>query len=277
MASYRFRPIHLHWLSLDVVAGAVVSHVAASRMPTGKTQSHAWVAVILGLVVLGIYTLDHLLDNRHPGQPRTQRHSFIKTYEPLVWRVTIGALVIAGGLAWLVPRELWEFALGMVTLARFYLWGVSRIPVKSQRQALKEPITALIYASGVWGSTWFLGEVVTWESIVLGMLFYLLTFQSLLLFSHFEAIRYKEVYNLARWLQRPLTFKLLNGITLVTLITCLVVLFLTDHHYTQRLSIFLMVMALTHHWMMKNPEKIISDERFRVLGELVFVLPGLVL
>lgn len=276
-STYRFRPIHLHWLSLDVVAGAVVSHLAANRMPTGKTQVNTWVAVILGLVVLGIYTLDHLLDNRRPEQPRTQRHSFIKEHEPLVWRITIGALVVAGGLSWLVPRELWGFALGMVGLAALYLWVVSRIPVKSHRQALKEPITALLYASGVWGSTWFLGEAVSWESIVLGILFYLLTFQSLLLFSHFEAIRYKEVFNLARWLQRPLTLRLLNGITLLTLLTCLLVLFLTDHKYTQRLSIFLMIMAFAHHWMLSNPEKIISDERFRIMGELVFILPGLVL
>lgn len=274
---YRFRPIHLHWLSLDVVAGAVLSHLAASRMPTGKTPINTWVTVILGLVVLGVYTLDHLLDNQRPAQPRTQRHAFIKQYEGTVWRITIGALLLAGGLSWLIPKELWKFGLGMVAVAALYLWGVSRIPVKSHRQALKEPITALIYASGVWGSTWFVGEAVAWESIVLGIVFYLLTFQSLLLFSHFEAIRYREVYNLARWLQRPVTFKVLYGITLLTLLACLTVLFMTDHRYVQRLSIFMLCLAGAHYWMLANPEKIIADERFRIMGEAVFILPGLVL
>jgi hypothetical protein len=274
---YRFRPIHLHWLSLDVVAGAVLSHLAANRLPDGQTEINTWVVLILGLVVLGVYTLDHLLDNRRPEQPRTQRHAFIREHEAIVWRVTLGALVLAAGLSWLIPRALWEFGAGMVALAALYLWGVSRLPVKSHRQAMKEPVTSLIYASGVWGSTWFLGNTVSWESIVLGITFYLLTFQSLLLFSHFEAIRFKEVYNLARWLQRPLTLKILQGITLITVVTCLVVLFLTDHRYAQRLAIFLLLMACAHYWMIKNPEKVVTDERFRIVGELVFVIPALAL
>ena len=274
---YRFKISHLHWLSLDVVAGAVVSHLAANRLPTGKTPLNGWVTVILGLVVLGIYTLDHLLDNRKPEQPRTQRHGFIREHESIIWRVTLGSLGLAMFLSWLIPRQLWEFGAGMVVLVAFYLWGVSRIPMKSHRQALKEPITSLIYAAGVWGSTWFLGEGIAWESIVLGIVFYLLTVQSLLLFSHFEAIRYREVFNLARWLKRPLTLGILKGITIGTLLTCLIVCFLTEYHYTQRLAVMLILMSLVHYWMLRNPEKVVSDERFRIVGELVFIMPGLVL
>ena len=92
---YRFRASHLHWLSLDVVAGAVVSHIAANRMPTGRTPLNIWVTIILGLVVLGIYTLDHLLDNQKPEQPRTQRHSFIRDNEAIIWRLTLGSLGLA--------------------------------------------------------------------------------------------------------------------------------------------------------------------------------------
>jgi hypothetical protein len=274
---YRFRPIHLHWLSLDVVAGAVVSHLAASRMPDGNTPVRGWVVVILALVVLGIYTLDHLLDNRRPEQPRTQRHGFIRQYEPVVWRIVLGALVLAGGLSWLIPRELWTFAAAMVVLSALYLWVVSRIPMKSHRQALKEPLTSLIYASGVWGSTWFLGNSVSWESAILGAVFYVLTFQSLLLFSNFEAIRYREVYNLARWLQRPLTLKILKTLTFLTVLTCFTVVLFTDYRYAQRLSIFLLIMSGIHYWMLQNPEKIVTDERYRILGEVVFLLPGLAL
>lgn len=274
---YRFKLIHLHWLSLDVVAGAVLSHLAAARISGGKSSINAWVTVILGFVVLGVYTLDHLLDNRRPEQPRTQRHAFIREHEPIIWRITIGALVIAGALSWLIPRELWEFGAVMVLIAALYLWGVSRIPLKSHRQALKEPLTSFIYASGVWGSTWFIGETVSWESYTLGIVFYLLTFQSLLLFSNFEAIRYKEVYNLARWLQRPLTLRLLKGISIITLMTCLAVAIFSENHYTQRLSIFLIIMTGIHYWMLLNPEKVVSDERFRIVGEAVFIIPGLVL
>lgn len=274
---YSFHPNHLHWLSLDVVAGALLSHLAANRLPDGSTPLNGWVTVILGLVVLGIYTLDHLLDNRKPEQPRTQRHAFVKQYEPVIWRVTLGALALAAGLSWLIPRQLWEFAIAMVVFVSLYLWGVSRLPIKSYRQALKEPVTSLIYAAGVWGSTWFLGESITWESAVLGIIFYLLTVQSLLLFSHFEAVKYREVFNLARWLKRPNTMRILKGISLLTLITCLTVCFLTEYRYVQRLSIMLIAMAAVHFWLLLNPEKAVSDERFRLVGELVFFLPGLVL
>lgn len=274
---YQFHPIHLHWLSLDIVAAALVSHLAASRMPDGNAPVNAWVPLILGLVVLGVYTLDHLLDIRRPEQPRTQRHVFIREHESWIWRVTIGALVVAAALSWLLPFSLWKFGAGLGAFAGLYLWGVSRIPLKSNRQALKEPLTALIYAGGVWGSTWFIGEEpVVWESIVLGIVFLLLTFQSLLLFSHFEAIRFREVYNLARWMQRPLTLRVLKGITLASVLTTLIVLFVTDYRYTQRLSIFLLAMALIHYWMLANPEKGVQ-ERFRIVGEMVFLLPGLAL
>lgn len=274
---YRFRPSHVHWLSLDVVAGAILSHVAANRLPAGKTPLNTWVTVILGLVVLGIYTLDHLLDNQKPEQPRTQRHAFIREKEAIIWRITLGSLGLAALLSWLIPRQLWEFGMGMVVLVALYLWGVSRMPMKSHQQALKEPITSLIYAAGVWGSTWFLGESISWESVVLGIVFYLLTVQSLLLFSHFEAIRYREVSNLARWLKRPMTMGILKGITIVTILACLTVCFLTEFQFAQRLCIMLILMSLIHYWMMLNPEKVVSDERFRIVGELVFLLPGLVL
>jgi hypothetical protein len=275
--TYRFQPIHLHWLSLDVVAGAVVSHLAASRLPTGRTPINVWVTIILGLVVLGIYSLDHLLDNHRSVPPRTQRHRFNRQYEPLIRQLIMGVFALAGALCWFIPAELWKFGGGMVAFVALYLWVVSRLPLKSHRQALKEPLTALIYASGVWASTWFLGQPVIWESIVLGVLFYLLTLQSLLLFSHFEAIQYREVYNLARWLKRASTMQVLQGITFLTALTCVTVCYLTDYRYVQRLAIILLFMSLVHLWMWKNPEKIISNERFRIWGELVFVMPWLVL
>jgi hypothetical protein len=274
---YRFRPNHLHWLSLDVVAGAILSHLAATRLPSGKTPINAWVTVILGLVVLGIYTLDHLLDNQKPEQPRTQRHAFIRENEAIIWRVTLGSLGLAALLSWNIPRQLWEFGFGMVILVTLYLWGVSRMPLKSHQQALKEPLTSLIYAAGVWGSTWFLSESIPWESVVLGIIFYLLTVQSLLLFSHFEAIRYREVFNLARWLKRPLTLGILRSITLVVILACVTVCFLTEFQFVQRLCIMLILMSLVHYWMLLNPEKVVLDERFRIVGELVFLMPGLVL
>ncbi len=277
LSPYRFRFSHLHWLSLDVVAGAVVSHMAANRLPTGKIPLNAWVTVVLGLVVLGIYTLDHLLDNQKPEQPRTQRHAFIRKNEASIWRLTLGSLGLAALLSWLIPRQLWEFGIGMVVFVSLYLWGVSRMPMKGHQQALKEPVTSLIYAAGVWGSTWFLGESVPWESIALGIIFYLLTAQSLLLFSHFETIRYREVFNLARWLRRPLTLGILKGITIFAILACITVCFLTDYQFTQRLCIMLILISLVHYWMILNPEKIVSDERFRIVGELVFLLPGLVL
>ncbi len=233
--------------------------------------------IILGLVVLGIYTLDHLLDNLKAEQPRTQRHTFVKEYEPVIWRVALGSLLLAGCLSWLIPEQLWEFGLGMVAFVALYLWGVSKMKVKSHQQALKEPITSLIYAAGVWGSTWFLGVDVSWESKTLGIIFYLLTVQSLLLFSHFEAIKHREVFNLAQWLQRKNTLRILKMISLITLVVCLTVCYLTEYHYVQRLAIIMIAMTAAHYWMILNPEKVVTDERFRIAGELVFFLPGLVL
>ena len=52
-----------HWLSLDVVAGAMLTHTIAQRLPDGHGKV-SWASTLLvGISVFAIYVIDRLLDN----------------------------------------------------------------------------------------------------------------------------------------------------------------------------------------------------------------------
>lgn len=65
----------LHYLSLDVVAGAVLSSIMFWKMPDGNSQPNALVLVVLAICTWIIYILDRLLDNIK-SEPQDARHQF---------------------------------------------------------------------------------------------------------------------------------------------------------------------------------------------------------
>ena len=274
-----FRPIYLHWLSLDVALGAVLSYTAAARLALPQPDHSTWQAATLGLAVFTIYALDHWLDNqkRTSSTPTTPRHHFHQQHEALLIRVIAGTGLVTALLATQLPWALWRFGLLLGLVTALYLGFVWKLRPESKGQGFKEPLTALVYSAGVWGSSWVTVEPVAWESIVLGGAFGLTVFQSLLLFSHYEALSSPASPNLARRMGRNRTTTTLKLLLGTAVIACLVVLFWTESRYAIRLSIILLLMPVANWAIFTQSERLLPNERYRLWGEAVFMLPALVL
>lgn len=148
-----------HFLSLDIVAGALGMSLLAARLLDAR-PGWAWYACLV-LTVWLLYTGDHVLDAwRHRKQGVRELHRFIFHYrKPLLF--AMGAVALADSVVVLntLPRELlrWSLALGGLVLLFYTLRHILR------RNKLffvpGEFFVLLIYLAGTW-----LGPMVFRES-----------------------------------------------------------------------------------------------------------------
>lgn len=134
-------------LSLDVVAGGVAGG-ALAVWATGARMPLAWWG-ILALSIWTVYTVDHLLDARRLGaRLQDHRYRFHAAHAfPLAATVLLaGLLSLAAALAWLPERVLLGgCALGVLTAVH-----LARAQLRCRRWIPKEVFVALIYTAGIW-------------------------------------------------------------------------------------------------------------------------------
>ena len=277
LQNYRFSLIHLHWLGLDIVVASVAAHLAASRLADGTSNTSIWQSLLVGLGAFGTYLLYYQFDNRRKERPVSPRSTFHETYHSEFRKLGAGSLVFALLLFWLTPKPLWIFILSFGVGLALFFWLITQLPLKKDLRAIKEPLTALLFSVGVWGSTWFIKEEIPWESKVLGGAFFLTVLQNFLITAHFEAVRYKGTFNLARLLRKANNMKMVYGIAVAVLLAGCLTIYYTEFRYSQRLSVFVIAMALSPIIILKNAEKIVLNDRYEFLIKLVLLLPLLAL
>ncbi len=259
-----------HWLSLDVVAGAMITHSIALRLPDGHGKVYWASTLLVGISVFIIYVIDRLLDNRKPNFTSTPRHRFHAKYEPILLKIVTG-LGVSGliCLFWL-PSNMLLMGFGLAIVAVVYLWVVYKTAPHSNIQLLKEPFVALIYTLGIWGTALSTTPNASWESVVFMVLFGLLAFQNLLLFSWFESFEVEEGYSLAIAWGTETVSTILNGLVIVVILTAFAALLFTQHRYCVRTSITVAMMSLCMHLLKRQPAQAMAQERYRWLGDGVF-------
>jgi hypothetical protein len=266
-----------HYLSLDVVLGTVLSYAAASRLPDGTTPFSGLTALVLGLTVWTIYTLDRLLDIRKPSALVTARHDFHRQHERWLWWAVGGTGLLAGVLSFWLPAAIWRWGLGLGLFTAGYLWVVSRLSGRNVGQVLKEPLTALIYTAGIWGAALAPHPVVTWPDVVLTLLYGVLVFQSLLIYSWFEAHESTETVTLVTWLEPEPAAALAEGLAVGIGAVVVVVSLIGVEHYQQRFLFVELGMTAVHGLLVRYRAFFGENARYRIVGEVVFWLPGLLL
>lgn len=263
--------------------GAVLSNKLADRL--SDVQPVHWTTpAVLALVVWVIYTLDRLLDIRKPGVTVTPRHQFHREQAPYLWQGVIGAAALAGLLAFWLPASVLRFGAVLGLLCALYVAGVYRLPADHPAQWLKEPLVALLFAAGVWGSIWVQRPAVTGVFVAEGVMFTAIAFQNLLLFSVMEK---RETPQLApaslaqRWGEVTCD-RVLRWLTFGVVATALGICFLNDGvgaspRFAQRAALMLGIMSITLYVIQRYPAYFLRHERYRWLGDAVFWLPALVL
>ncbi len=267
-----------YYLSLSVVIGAVFSHRMAVRL-SGTEPVHWATWPVLALAVWAIYTADRLLDVRKADAPNTPRHQFHRNNADLLWRVVAGAAVLASGLAVFLPGGVIRFGMVLGLVCAAYVLIVFQLPARHPALLLKEPLVALLFSAGIWGSVWTQRPTLTGIEIAEFVLFLLICAQNLLLFSVFEwrESPQRSVFSLATAWGFDACDTVLRWLTVFVVIGAISVCFLTDDRFAQRAALILGLMSGVLYAIQRYPVWFLKNERYRWLGDLVFWMPVLVL
>ena len=267
-----------YYLSVLVVIGAVFSHRMAVRL-SGTEPVHWATWPVLALVVWAIYTADRLLDIRKANGPTTPRHQFHRNNADLLWRIVAGAAVFAGGLALFLPGGVIQFGVVLVLVCAAYVLLVFQLPARHPALLLKEPLVALLFSAGIWGSVWAQRPTVSGIEIAESVLFTLIAGQNLLLFSVFEwrESPQQSLFSIATAWGFGTCDVVLRWLTVLVVIGAISLCFLTDDRFTQRAALMLALMSTVLYAIQRYPVWFLKNERYRWLGDLVFWMPVLVL
>lgn len=262
-------------LSLDVVFGAMICNIMFWKISFSNAQMPIPVVLILGFSVWIIYILDRLLDNKKPNQIATERHHFHQKYRIFLW-VCIGvSMLFCFILLLYIPSKI--LILGIITtlITGIYLYLTSQFSSENNFQHYKESITAAVYTMGVFTTTILNNFSVI--NLFIGLLFLLITFQNLLLFSLSEFKKNPDCHNLASYWGTK------NSRKIIIIITSIVILigvywikanrltYLGQVFFVEILmSFILLIISLFNNTFLIN-------DRYRWVGDGIFLLPLLII
>ena len=261
-------------LSLDVVLGGVIFSNALAFIFLVKLPSS--VSFALGACIWLIYTLDHLIDARNvEKKASTKRHIYHQKYGKVIFIVFVIVAIIGLGTLLYLPYLVLIYGcilLGLVGLYFLTIWYFKIF-------FAKEIFIAILYGCGV-----FLGVLVMVRQVDQAfILFYIqttiLASINLLLFSLIEEQQdRRDGHN--SWLIRFGVVRGKEHIRILFLLLSLsiglgIILFYEQRTYILLQLIFVsMEFALWLIYSFKDWFQI--NERYRWLGDLVFLLPGLI-
>lgn len=261
-----------HWLSLDVVLGAMLVHTAANHLPDGHTPA-SWVSTTLvGIAVFVIYTIDRFLDNRKASRPNTPRHRFYHQHRELLLKIVIGLSLLGIALVFWLPLNVIVLGGVLALFSSVYLYVVYQSDTHHSAQLWKEPFVALIYTCGLWLPSCLTSTPTIWEHYALLILFGLVAFQNLLLFSWFESFDLDEGYSLAIAWGTETVGKVLGVLTVLVGVGGVVVAIGTSHHYASRFALTIAMMSGLTFLLKIYAPYLTAKERYRWLGDGVFLL-----
>ena len=149
---------HIHFLSLDIVIGALASSCFAARL-FGVDPGWVW-WLILALTVWLLYTGDHMLDAwRHRKKVEREMHVFMLKHRKIV-RFALGVVALVNFMLIinLLDKQLMKYALVLAGLVLLF-YAMRHIFRKNKLLHIPgEGFVLLLYMAGTW-----LGPAVVFE------------------------------------------------------------------------------------------------------------------
>ena len=261
ISAYRF----LNATSIDVTAGAIVCAGFFAKVMNVYVRPSAFIA--LGLSVWIIYTVDHLLDvKRLTSTASTQRHRFHQRYFKIFSVLVVLALVADVLAVLMIRRPLFIAGLFLSLLILFYLL------VQRYLNLFKEFCGGILYTGGVTLPVLMFGYTdIQIPVLLLIIQFLFTTWLNLLLFSYFDKERDEKDHHVS------FATKMGDTTTKAVIITLLVICVGLGFYQIvffgsfSAAIILIMDFILALILLMKN--KFVLNERFRLLGDAVFLFP----
>ncbi len=262
----------LHYLSLDVVLGAVASSWMFWKIPDGNGVVNLPSILILGICTWIIYILDRLLDNLK-SEPEDARHQFHFQHQYYLQVGIIILFFIAAILAFLLPRNVIYFGIVLSVLILIYFYILQKKSRSANYQYFKEIFTSAIYSLCVVGSAFSTKINLDWQAYLAAFIFFLLVHQSILIFSFYESQVYPTTKNLAKKLGKTNCTYLILGVLAISAIS----IFFTNNLFLQKVFFVETLMAFCSVLIYFFQTKLAKSENYRWLGEMVFWLPLMLL
>lgn len=262
----------LHYLSLDVVLGAVASSWMFWKIPDGNGVVNLPSILILGICTWIIYILDRLLDNLK-SEPEDARHQFHFQHQYYLQVGIIILFFIAAILAFLLPRNVIYLGIVLSVLILIYFYILQKKSKSANYQYFKEIFTSAIYSLCVVGSAFSTKINLDWQAYLAAFIFFLLVHQSILIFSFYESQVYPATKNLAKKLGKTNCTYLILGVLAISAIS----IFFTDNLFLQKVFFVETLMAFCSVLIYFFQTKLAKSENYRWLGEMVFWLPLMLL
>ncbi|MEM9324842.1 MAG: hypothetical protein AAGA85_04275 [Bacteroidota bacterium] len=252
----------IRWLSVHIALGAIcvlyfVDRLQQLGLPTA-------IYICLFAAVWTIYLVDHKLDARKEGLATPRRH-FHRASRRLIDGLILFNLIIGLLAMAFIPRP--------VVLGGLFLAGLSLVYLRFAGQLgswrVKELLTALCYGAGVMLAPLYYGPF--WPTLILTSQLAVLALANLLLFSMFEKDA-DEAEGFSSWVtemgsrRSEHLLRILLALTIVSAIAFMVTLY-------WRFQLFMLVASLILFFISFKRDYFGQRERYRVFGDLVFILP----
>ncbi|TDQ13708.1 hypothetical protein DFQ04_3432 [Algoriphagus boseongensis] len=268
--------IHLTWLSIDVVLGAIAGLLFFFKLFRVNLDPNIF--LLLGLAVWAIYTADHLLDARNAKELITSRHKFHQKFQSVLL-IALG-LVVAFGLvyAYLVLGWSREFYLSLIFGATIFLTMVSLRKAGRLAGILKEISTSIFYVLGVaWIPLLRADSLdITWQSLTLLLFYILLAFLNLLMLSFLDR-KEDQVQGFVSAASIVEPDKLILGIRRLSFLIIFgsFASFILFSSFYRPYACLILMMTFMHFFSFFNPK--LSAHTKRIRTEASFFLPFLLL
>lgn len=263
---------YLNILSLDVAVGASICTVYLSKF---FHVDISWPpAVVLGLTVWLIYTFDHLQDSRKIGSSaNTIRYLFHQRYSNILTICCVGVLILISMLVFKLSSSTLMLGSALSCLVIAYFIFLHFLGLKASYH--KEVSIAVIYSTGIFLAPFSLykGQIFGIH-ILIFMQFVNMAFINLMIFSWLE--NDKDRHNNFPSLVHILGIKLSKTLIFVLLLAQLLTsVFLINSYKIVDISYIILAMTTILGGIAFFSEYFVQNERYRVIGDFVFLIPVL--
>jgi hypothetical protein len=260
-----------HLLNLDVVFGAMICNIMFWKLPLGNGFISKPSVAILGLSVWIIYVLDRLLDNQKNALILTERHFFHQTNQKILWLCVMICSIICVVLLFFIPFNIIKFGIVICLITGLYLLIVNQVSSENSFQHFKELLTAFVYTAAVWGTATF--DKFNTSTVFLGLIFFLITFQNLLLFSYFELENFPKTNNLAKHFGKKSSKYIIFGIFFFIIFLSIFSFVILENTYQYKVISVEIMMSFSLVLITYFSKFTLQHDRFRWLGDGIFLFP----
>ncbi len=257
----------INLLSVDVSIGAVISAVFFAKIFNVHILFHE--LVVLGLTVWIIYTSDHLIDAYKLIQPASsKRHLFHQHhFKILLSLVLVAVLVVISQIAFIHrPLLLAGIMLALLVVVYFF--------IQHKLLFLKEMVGALLYTGGVLLIPLSAKDsLLTFLQLQFIVQFGLVVLTNLLLFSWFDWLhdQHDRHHSFTTTFGEQITSKVLLFLIVANAVLTGAQFLFFPLHPMYVFTIILMQLILLIIFF--NQRFFENNDRYRILGDAVFLLP----